>query len=449
MKTKKQKINIVTLGCSKNIVDSERLMRQLTANKIEVVHNDNSTNAKTVIINTCGFINDAKEESIDTILEFAKAKTEGKIDKLYVIGCLSERYKEALKKDIPEADEYFGVNDLQKIVESLNIEYKINLLGERVLTTPKHYAYLKISEGCNRTCSFCAIPVIRGRQVSKSLEELEAEAKFLISQGVKEIILIAQDLSSYGYDIYRTAMLPKLVQNLSSIEGLKWLRLHYTYPSNFPEELLDIMQKTNNICHYLDIPFQHITNNMLSAMKRGYDYNKTMQLIELFRKKVPDIALRTTLIVGHPNETEEDFEALKKFVQEVKFERLGVFTYSEEEGTFSAENYVDNIPEEEKNRRMEEIMNLQQNISYELNQQKEGKILKVLIDRLEANYFIGRTEFDSPEVDNEVLIENNMQTTQIEIGEFYNVEILRAEHFDLYGKIVELGIRSWELGVGN
>ena len=427
------KINIITLGCSKNTVDSEMIATQLDAQNIEFVFDKFDTSAKTVVINTCGFIADAKEESIDTILQFAKAKENNEIENLYVMGCLSERYKDDLKKEIKEVDEFFGVNDLKEIVETLKVDYKKELIGERVISTPKHFAYLKISEGCDRSCSFCAIPLIRGKHISVPQEILLSQAKNLVSKGVKELILIAQDISYYGLDIYKRQALPELLEKLAKIKGLKRIRLHYAYPTNFPFEVLDVMKKHKNICRYIDIPFQHISTNVLKKMKRGHSKDVILKFIERFRKEIPEIIIRTTLLVGHPGETDEDFNELKQFVKEMKFERLGVFTYSEEENTYAGDNFKDDVPENVKMERANEIMQIQQEISFELNTAKIGKTFEVIIDREDEKYFIGRTEFDSPEVDNEVLIE---KSKKLQIGEFYNVKIINAEDFDLFGKLI-------------
>ena len=427
------KINIITLGCSKNIVDSENLATQINNQNIEFTFDEFNFDADTVVINTCGFINDAKEESINTILEFVEAKNKGKIDKLYVMGCLSERYKEELAKDIPEVDQFFGVNDIQEIVERLKIDYKKELIGERVISTPKHFAYLKISEGCDRTCAFCAIPLIRGKHVSVPVELLIKQAENLAQKGVKELILIAQDLTYYGVDIYKKQKLPELVEKLSEIKGLKIIRLHYAYPANFPNDILRVIREKENVAKYLDIPFQHISDNVLAKMKRRHDKSLTIKLINKLKNEVPEIAIRTTLLVGHPGETEEDFEELKDFVRTMRFDRLGVFTYSEEENTYGGDNYEDNIPEETKQDRANEIMEIQQQISYEINQEKVGKTFDVIIDKETEEYFVGRTEFDSPEVDNEVLINKDKELT---IGEIYPVKIISAEDFDLYGEIL-------------
>ncbi len=430
MKTKPDKhlINIVTLGCSKNLVDSEKLMKQFEANDLRFVHNDNSSGADTVVINTCGFIKDAKEESVDTILQFAKAKERGDIRSLYVMGCLSERYKTDLEKEINEVDQYFGTNNIQDIVRTLGYNYRQDLVGERILTTPSHYAYLKISEGCDRQCSFCAIPIMRGKHRSRPMEDIIVEARNLINQGVKELILIAQDLSYYGVDIYRKQKLPELMLQLVNIENLEWIRLHYAYPASFPREVLDIMKHHNTLCDYLDIPFQHISNPVLKKMRRGITQQQTYKLIQTIRESIPNITLRTTLMVGHPGEGPREFEELVEFVQKVRFNRLGVFAYSEEEDTYGARNFSDSIPEEIKHERMEKIMSVQREISCELNQLKVGTTLQVIIDRVENEYFIGRTEGDSPEVDNEVIIRSRNNLT---VGEFYNATITGADDFDL------------------
>ncbi len=434
MKTKSSKdtINIITLGCSKNLVDSEVLMRQIDANNLKVIHDSESFNAKTVVINTCGFIKDAKEESIDTILNFINAKETGKIDRVYVMGCLSERYKTDLEKEIPEVDKYFGSNDLESIVKTLGGDYKQDLIGERLTTTPDHYAYLKISEGCDRTCSFCAIPLMRGKHKSKSIETVVDEAKLLVKQGKHELMLIAQDLTYYGTDLYKKNRLADLLLHLSDIDGLEWVRLHYAYPANFPVEILKVIKERDNICNYLDMPLQHVSPEVLKKMRRGHTMGQIVDLMQKIKQEVPGIALRTTMMVGHPGEGEKEFEELKQFIQEVKFDRLGVFTYSEEENTFSARSFKDGIPDVVKELRKEEVMNIQAGISYDKNQQRIGNTYKTLIDRQEGNYFIGRTEYDSPEVDNEVIIEAD----RLKTGKFYNVLINKAEEFDLFGKIV-------------
>ena len=428
--TGKNKINVITLGCSKNVYDSEVLMGQLEANKIDVEHESKEQNANIVVINTCGFIDNAKEESINKILVEAERKEAGMIDKLYVTGCLSERYKPDLEKDIPNVDQYFGTTDLPELLKILGADYKHELLGERLITTPKHYAYLKIAEGCDRPCSFCAIPIMRGKHKSTPIEQLVVEAKNLAKNGVKELILIAQDLTYYGLDIYKKRRLADLLTSLVKVEGIEWIRLHYTFPSGFPQDVLDIIRDNDKVCNYIDIPLQHINDDILQSMRRGTSHEKTITLLKDFRNKIPDIAIRTTLIVGYPGETEEKFQELKRWVRDTKFDRLGVFTYSHEENT-SAFNLVDDVPEKIKKMRLEEIMDLQTHISWELNQKKIGKTYKVLFDRKEGDYFIGRTEFDSPDVDNEVLVK--AKDTYVRIGDFANVIIEKADHFDLYG----------------
>ncbi len=430
---KKNKINVITLGCSKNIYDSEVLMGQLTANKINVEHESKKDDANVVVINTCGFIDNAKEESINTILEQAKRKENGYIDKLFVTGCLSERYKDDLEKEITDVDQYFGTKDLPKLLHVLGADYKHELLGERLTTTPKHYAYLKISEGCNRPCSFCAIPLMRGKHKSKSIENLVDEANNLALQGIKEIILIAQDLTFYGLDIYKKRNLASLINQLSNVNGIEWIRLHYAFPTSFPEDVLDVIRSNSKVCKYIDIPLQHINDVILKSMKRGTNKNKTNKLLMKFREKVPNIAIRTTLIIGYPGETHEQFLELKKWVQETKFDRLGVFTYSHEKDT-SAYSLIDSVSEELKKSRAKEIMDIQSEISFRLNKQKLGKVFKVLFDRKEGDYFIGRTQFDSPDVDNEVLV--NAKKNYVRIGDFANVIIKEIDHYDLYGEII-------------
>ncbi|MBL0104086.1 MAG: 30S ribosomal protein S12 methylthiotransferase RimO [Bacteroidetes bacterium] len=430
---KKNKINVVTLGCSKNVFDSEVMMGQLRANKFDVVHESNEDDSAIVIINTCGFIDNAKQESIDTILRFAEAKEEGKIDKLIVTGCLSERYKPDLQKEITNVDEFFGTRDLPQLLKSLGADYKHELIGERLLTTPRHYAFLKISEGCDRPCSFCAIPLMRGAHKSTPIEELVSQAEQLASKGVKELILIAQDLTYYGLDIYKKRNLAELLQRLSDVNGIEWIRLHYAFPSGFPMDVLDVMNERSNICKYLDMPLQHISNSMLKSMRRGTTSEKTNELIAEIRRRVPGIALRTTLIAGYPGETEEDFLQMKEWVQQSRFDRLGIFAYSHEENTHAFE-LEDDVSDDVKRERAAEIMDIQQGISAEINQEKIGKTFKVLIDRKEGNYFIGRTEFDSPEVDNEVLLDAT--SNYVRIGDFVNVQIETAEEFDLFGKVV-------------
>lgn len=435
MKTKriKEKINIITMGCSKNLVDSEVLMKQFQLNGLTVVHNSDDTDARTVVINTCGFINDAKEESINTILQYARAKENRSIDHLYVMGCLAERYKPALQKEIPNVDNYFGVNDLKQIIKTLGYDFKANLIGERILSTPKHYAYLKISEGCDRTCSFCAIPLIRGKHISKPIDELVREATFLASNGTKELILIAQDLTSFGIDLFKTQKLDELLMRLCDIDGIEWIRLHYAYPASFPKNVLKIMREQNKICNYLDIPFQHISDPVLKKMRRSVTGKQTYELIDHFRSEVPELTLRTTLMVGHPGEGAKEYNELIEFVEKIRFDRLGVFKYSEEEDTYGARNFPDEISEETKEQRADNIMNLQSSISLEKNQLKVNKTIPVIIDRKEGNFYIGRSEADSPEVDNEVLITSVKRLTA---GTFCKVKITEANEFDLYGMVI-------------
>ena len=429
------RVNVITLGCSKNTYDSEVLMGQLKGNQINVVHEANDVRENDiVIINTCGFIDNAKQESIDTILQYSDLKAEGKIGKVVVTGCLSERYKPELEAEIKNVDSWFGTNDLQNLLNSIGADYKHELLGERLLTTPSHFAYFKIAEGCNRPCSFCAIPLMRGKHLSTPIEDLVKNAKNLAKNGTKELILIAQDLTYYGLDLYNERKLGELMRRLSDVDGIEWIRLQYAYPSGFPMDILDVMNERSNICNYLDMPLQHITDNMLKSMRRGTTKQKTIDLVNQIRDKVPNIAMRTTLICGYPGETESDFEQMKEWVTETKFDRLGCFTYSHEEKTH-AHDLIDDVPQEVKEQRVEDIMEIQQNISFDLNQQKVAKTFKVLIDKKEGDYFVGRTEFDSPEVDNEVLIEakSNYATP----GSFVNAVINRAEDFDLYGTIVK------------
>ncbi len=426
----KQIINIVTLGCSKNVVDSEYLMKQLDANNFQVIFDSNSTQADTVIINTCGFIKDAKEESIDTILQFVNAKKQGKIKRVFVTGCLSERYKDDLRKEIPEVDEYFGAEHIKSILNALNVNLREELLGERMLTTPGHYAYLKISEGCNRTCSFCAIPLMRGKYRSKPIEVLVKESELLAGKGVKELILIAQDLSCYGVDIYSSQRLADLLKYLSDIKGIEWIRLLYAYPANFPGDIIKVMKERENICKYIDIPFQHISDKVLAKMRRGINKEQTYELIEYLRSEIPGIALRTSLMTGFPGEGKKEFEELLDFIQQVKFNRLGVFTYSEEEDTYSAMNLKDTVPEHIKKQRADKIMEEQMSISRMLNDKKIGQSLKVIVDRVEGDYYICRSESDAPEVDNEVLILKKGR--KLNIGSFYTAEIESAGEFDLY-----------------
>jgi ribosomal protein S12 methylthiotransferase len=426
----KNKINIVTLGCSKNLVDSEKLLRQINSGGFEVVHNSDSNDNATVIINTCGFINDAKEESIDTILKYVKAQKAGQLENLYVMGCLAERYMDALKTEIPEVKKYFGVNNMNDILEELGVKMQQELLTERTLTGPGHFAYLKVSEGCDRTCAFCAIPAIRGKYISRPIEDIEKEALELAGRGVKELILIAQDLSYYGLDLYHRQRLPELVERLLRIENFEWIRLHYLYPANFPFELIPIIRDNPKVCKYIDIPVQHITDNMLGLMKRSHNRKETEKVLERLRNEIPEAAIRTTLIAGHPGETEQDFRDLVNFVAEFRFDRLGVFAYSHEEDTYSYVNYRDEVPDDVKEARVAELMELQQGISEELNLRKRGELLKVVIDRKEGEFHIGRTEFDSPEVDQEVLISTEYN---IKPGQFCNIRITGSSEFDLYG----------------
>lgn len=429
---KKGKVDIITMGCSKNLVDSEQLMRQFDALGYKVSHDSDKPDGEVVIVNTCGFIGDAKEESINTILQLADLKKRRKIEKLYVMGCLSERYMTELQHEIPEVDKYFGKFNYNEVLTDLGQEYRADLRLERTLTTPAHYAYLKISEGCNRTCSYCAIPLITGKHRSRSMDDLEAEVKMLVSKGVKEFHLIAQDLSYYGIDRYKSQKLAELLERLSDIPGVEWLRLHYAYPAHFPYDILKVMRERENVCRYLDIALQHVSDNMLGIMRRNFTKAQTYELIKRIREEVPGIHLRTTMLVGHPGETEADIEELKEFLRFARFERLGAFTYSHEESTYAYKHYQDEIPEDVKQQRMDEIMMIQQEISTEINHAKVGSTMKVIIDKQEEDYFIGRTEFDSPEVDPEVLIP--IDTKGIKVGEFYQTEIVDAEEFDLYGK---------------
>ena len=432
---KKNKVNMVTMGCSKNLFDSELIMGQLKANKFDVEHESLSEDSEIVIINTCGFIGDAKEESINQILHFVEAKKEGLVSKVYVTGCLSQRYKEDLERDIPEVDAYFGTRELPRLLKTLKADYKHELIGERFISTPTHYAYLKIAEGCDRPCSFCAIPLMRGKHVSTPIEQLVKNTADLVAKGTKEIILIAQDLTYYGLDIYKKRALADLITELSKIDGLDWIRLHYAYPSGFPEDVLDVMRDNPKVCNYLDIPLQHASTKILTAMRRGITKEKTTELVKKIRKEVPNVAIRTTLIAGYPGETEEDFQEMYDWVEEMRFDRLGIFAYSHEEDTH-AYNSEDDVPEEVKKERTERIMELQAGISFDLNQEKIGNTYKVMFDRIEGDYFIGRTEFDSPDVDNEVLIKKD-KDTYLRIGDFANVKITGAEHFDLYGDLVD------------
>ena len=429
---KRDKVNIITLGCSKNMVDSEVLSGQLLANDIDVVHESGKRDHNIVIVNTCGFIDKAKQESVNTILDQVDLKRRGKLDKVYVTGCLSERYKSNLEEEIPEVDAYFGTMELPQILKRFEADYKAELLGERLLSTPSHYAYLKISEGCNRTCSFCAIPLMRGQHISKPIEALVAEAQGLVRRGVKEIMLIAQELTYYGLDIYKKRELPRLLHALADIPGLEWIRLHYAYPSKFPTEILDVIRERPNICNYLDMPLQHASNNMLKAMKRQITREEMSDLIHTVRDKVPGICIRTTLIAGFPGETPDDVEELKGFLQEHRFDRVGIFAYSHEEST-SAHDLVDDVPEEEKELRAQEVMEVQQEISLEKNQEKIGQTFKVIVDKRESGRYLGRTEFDSVEVDNEVVINTSKR---LPIGEFVNVKITKAYDYDLEGEVV-------------
>lgn len=436
MKTKgntKTKVNIVTLGCSKNLVDSEVLLTQLRGNGIDAVHESAQDDANVVVINTCGFIDNAKQESVDTILRYVDAKEEGIVDKVYVTGCLSQRYKDDLEKEIPEVDAWFGTRDLSRLLKVFKADYKHELVGERILTNPSHYAYLKISEGCDRPCSFCAIPLMRGKHISRPIEELVLEAKNLAKAGTKELLLIAQDSTYYGLDLYKKRNLADLLKHLSDVEGIEWIRLHYAFPTGFPMDALDVMAERPNICKYLDIPLQHGSTNMLKIMRRGTTREKTEELLQTIREKVPGIAIRTTMIAGHPGETEKEFQEMMTFIEKSRFERLGVFAYSHEENTH-AYSMADDVPAEIKQQRTDAVMELQQGISLELNQQKIGSVQKILIDRKEGGNFIGRTEFDSPEVDNEVIIDG--KENYLRIGDFVNVTITQATEFDLTGEVI-------------
>lgn len=431
-KIQKDKVNIITLGCSKNMVDSEVLSGQLRANDIDVVHENSKKDHNIVIVNTCGFIDKAKEESVQTILEQVELKKKGKLDKVYVTGCLSERYRNNLEAEIPEVDAFFGTMELPRMLKQFEADYKAELVGERILSTPSHYAYMKISEGCNRTCSFCAIPLMRGKHISKTKEELVAEARRLVKSGVKEIMLIAQELTYYGLDIYKKRALPDLLHALADIDGLHWIRLHYAYPSKFPLEIIDVMKERENICNYLDMPLQHASDAMLLAMKRQITRAEMKELIGEIRNRIPDICLRTTLIAGFPGETRDDVEQVKSFLEEHRFDRVGIFTYSHEEDT-SAHELTDSLSQEEKESRAQEIMEVQQEISLEKNQEKMGRIFKVLVDKKEAGRYMGRTEFDSVEVDNEVIIDTK---EKLKIGEFVQVKITKAFDYDLEGVLV-------------
>ncbi len=427
---KKNKINVVTLGCSKNVYDSEVLMGQLKANGKEVVHEEEGN---IVVINTCGFINNAKEESVNTILDYVQKKEDGDVDKVFVTGCLSERYKPDLIKEIPDVDQYFGTTELPGLLKALGADYKHELIGERLTTTPKNYAYLKIAEGCDRPCSFCAIPLMRGKHKSTPIESLVIEAEKLAAKGVKELILIAQDLTYYGLDIYKKRNLAELLEALVKVDGIDWIRLHYAFPAGFPMDVLEVMNREPKVCNYIDIPLQHISDSVLKSMRRGTTEAKTTKLLKAFREAVPGITIRTTLIVGYPGETEADYQKLKQWVKDMRFERLGCFTYSHEENTH-AYNLEDDVPQEVKQQRANEIMEIQSQISWELNQEKIGNTYKVVVDRKEGNYFIGRTEFDSPDVDNEVLIDATK--TYLKTGDFTTVKVIEAEDFDLYAEVI-------------
>jgi ribosomal protein S12 methylthiotransferase len=427
---KKNRINVITLGCSKNVYDSEVLMGQLKANGKDVVHEEEGN---VVVINTCGFINNAKEESVNTILDYMQKKEDGAVDKVFVTGCLSERYKPDLQKEIPNVDQYFGTTELPALLKALGADYKHELIGERLTTTPKNYAYLKIAEGCDRPCSFCAIPLMRGKHKSTPIEEIVIEAEKLAANGVKELILIAQDLTYYGLDLYKKRNLAELLEHLVKVEGIEWIRLHYAFPTGFPMDVLDVMNREPKVCNYLDIPLQHISDSILKSMRRGTTKAKTTKLLNEFRAKVPEMTIRTTLIVGYPGETQEDYETLREWVREMRFERLGCFTYSHEENTH-AFNLEDDVPQEVKMARANEIMEIQSQISWELNQAKIGQEFKVVIDRKEGNYFVGRTEYDSPDVDNEVRIDATK--TYLKTGEFARIKVIEAEDFDLYGEVV-------------
>ncbi|WP_111598153.1 30S ribosomal protein S12 methylthiotransferase RimO [Chitinophaga skermanii] len=429
---KKDKVNIITLGCSKNMVDSEVLSGQLKANDVDVVHESGKSDHNVVVVNTCGFIDKAKEESVNTILDQVDLKRQGKLDKVYVTGCLSERYRGDLEKEIPEVDAWFGTMELPLILKKFDADYKAELVGERMLSTPSHYAYMKIAEGCNRTCAFCAIPLMRGQHVSKPIEELVAEAERLVKMGVKEIMLIAQELTYYGLDLYKKRRLADLMNALADVKGIEWIRLHYAYPTKFPMEILEVMKNRSNICNYLDMPLQHIADPMLKAMKRQITRKEILDLVNAIRAEVPGICLRTTLITGFPGETLEDVEDVKAFLEEVRFDRVGVFTYSHEEGT-SAYDLVDDIPAEEKERRAQEIMEVQQEISLEKNQEKVGKVFKVIVDKKESGRYLARTEFDSVEVDNEVIINTSKK---LKPGDFVEVRITKAFDYDLEGELV-------------
>lgn len=430
---KKNRIDVITLGCSKNLVDSELLMKQLLANGYTVKHDPDKPEGEIAVINTCGFIGDAKEESINMILEFAEAKKARKLSKLFVMGCLTERYMDELKAEIPEVDNFYGKFNWKMLISDLGKSFKQDIALERSITTPKHYAYLKISEGCNRTCSYCSIPIMTGKHQSRPIEEIEEEVRNLVATGVKEFQVIAQDLSFYGYDNYKQAKLPELIERISKIEGVEWIRLHYAYPANFPYDLLRVMRENDNVCKYLDIALQHVSDNMLTKMRRNISKQATYDLMKHIREEVPGIHLRTTLMVGHPGETKKDFEELLQFVNDMRFERMGAFPYSHEDGTYAYDNYKDSISDATKQERMDLLMSAQEKIAFETNEEKIGKTLKVVVDKEESDYYVGRTEYDSPEVDPEVLIKKNKM---LNIGEFYNVKITDSQSFDLYGEVI-------------
>ncbi len=430
---KKNRIDVITLGCSKNLVDSELLMKQLLANGYTVKHDPDKPEGEIAVINTCGFIGDAKEESINMILEFAEAKKARKLSKLFVMGCLTERYMDELKAEIPEVDNFYGKFNWKMLISDLGKSFKQDIALERSITTPKHYAYLKISEGCNRTCSYCSIPIMTGKHQSRPIEEIEEEVRNLVATGVKEFQVIAQDLSFYGYDNYKQAKLPELIERIAKIEGVEWIRLHYAYPANFPFDLLRVMRENDNVCKYLDIALQHVSDNMLTKMRRNISKQATYDLMKRIREEVPGIHLRTTLMVGHPGETKKDFEELLQFVNDMRFERMGAFPYSHEDGTYAYDNYKDSISDATKQERMDLLMSAQEKIAFETNEEKIGKTLKVVVDKEESDYYVGRTEYDSPEVDPEVLIKKNKM---LNIGEFYNVKITDTQSFDLYGEVI-------------
>lgn len=430
---KKNRIDVITLGCSKNLVDSELLMKQLLANGYTVKHDPDKPEGEIAVINTCGFIGDAKEESINMILEFAEAKKARKLSKLFVMGCLTERYMDELKAEIPEVDNFYGKFNWKMLISDLGKSFKQDIALERSITTPKHYAYLKISEGCNRTCSYCSIPIMTGKHQSRPIEEIEEEVRNLVAAGVKEFQVIAQDLSFYGYDKYKQAKLPELIERIAKIEGVEWIRLHYAYPANFPYDLLRVMRENDNVCKYLDIALQHVSDNMLTKMRRNISKQATYDLMKRIREEVPGIHLRTTLMVGHPGETKKDFEELLQFVNDMRFERMGAFPYSHEDGTYAYDNYKDSISDATKQERMDLLMSAQEKIAFETNEEKIGKTLKVVVDKEESDYYVGRTEYDSPEVDPEVLIKKNKM---LNIGEFYNVKITDSQSFDLYGEVI-------------